>query len=84
MPYLHNTFWKAHHDNEPILPPTFDHEHDKNTFEENDDYHLCEDLLDASVMEPNTTKTSSPSTSKISTVEATFTHTNGLMAAKES
>lgn len=30
MPYLYNTLWKAHHDNEPILRPTFlDHEHDK-------------------------------------------------------
>ncbi|HHF3660672.1 TPA: TIM-barrel domain-containing protein, partial [Haemophilus influenzae] len=57
MPYLYNTLWKAHHDNEPILRPTFlDHEHDKNTFEENDDYLLGEDLLVASVVEPNQRK----------------------------
>ena len=54
MPYLYNTLWKAHQDNEPILRPTFlDHEHDKNTFAENDDYLLGEDLLVASVVEPN-------------------------------
>ena len=54
MPYLYNTLWKAHHDNEPMLRPTFlDHEHDKNTFTENDDYLFGEDLLVASVVEPN-------------------------------
>ena len=54
MPYLYNTLWKAHHDNEPMLRPTFlDHEHDKNTFIENDDYLFGEDLLVASVVEPN-------------------------------
>lgn len=57
MPYLYNTLWKAHHEHEPILRPTFlDHEHDKNTFEENDDYLLGEDLLVASVVEPNLRK----------------------------
>lgn len=57
MPYLYNTLWKAHHEHEPILRPTFlDHEHDKNTFEENDDYLLGEDLLVASVVEPNQRK----------------------------
>ena len=54
MPYLYNTLWKAHHDNEPMLRQTFlDHEHDKNTFTENDDYLFGEDLLVASVVEPN-------------------------------
>lgn len=57
MPYLYNTLWKAHHEHEPILRPTFlDHEHDTNTFEENDDYLLGEDLLVASVVEPNQRK----------------------------
>ncbi|WGE57393.1 glycoside hydrolase family 31 protein [Actinobacillus equuli] len=52
MPYLYNIFWKAHNELEPMLRPTFlDHEHDVNTFEENDDYLLGKDLLVASVVE---------------------------------
>lgn len=54
MPYFYNILWKAHHEHEPMLRPTFlDHEHDKNTFEENDDYLLGEDLLVSSVVEPD-------------------------------
>lgn len=57
MPYLYNTFWKAHHALEPMLRPTFlDHEHDINTFEENDDYLLGKDLLVASVVEQDQRK----------------------------
>ncbi|ABN74115.1 alpha-glucosidase [Actinobacillus pleuropneumoniae] len=57
MPYLYNTFWKAHHALESMLRPTFlDHEHDINTFEENDDYLLGKDLLVASVVEQDQRK----------------------------
>ncbi|KGQ69547.1 alpha-glucosidase [Chelonobacter oris] len=52
MPYLYNLLWKAHHEHEPMLRPTFlDHESDSKTFEENDDYLLGQDLLVASVVE---------------------------------
>ncbi|MFT6924883.1 MAG: alpha-glucosidase [Psychromonas sp.] len=53
LPYLYNLLWKAHADNQPILRPTFlDHENDPHTFEESDDYLLGQDLLVASVVEP--------------------------------
>lgn len=56
MPYLYNLLWKAHHEHEPMLRPTFlDHEWDSNTFKENDDYLLGQDLLVASVVEPGQT-----------------------------
>ena len=53
IPYLYNLLWKAHLEHEPILRPTFlDHEWDDNTFNENDDYLLGQDLLVASVVAP--------------------------------
>ena len=53
MPYLYNTLWQAHSQDEPMLRPTFlDHENDANTFAECDDYLLGQDLLVASVVEP--------------------------------
>ncbi|SMB87648.1 alpha-glucosidase [Pasteurella testudinis DSM 23072] len=56
MPYLYNLLWKAHHEHEPMLRPTFlDHDWDNNTFKENDDYLLGQDLLVASVVEPGQT-----------------------------
>ncbi|GLO62667.1 glucosidase [Vibrio sp. MACH09] len=52
MPYLYNLLWKAHRDDEPMMRPTFlDHETDDNTFVENDDFMLGEELLVASVVE---------------------------------
>lgn len=57
MPYLYHSFWLAHSEQEPMLRPTFlDHENDENTFIENDDYLLGQDLLVASVVEPNQRK----------------------------
>ncbi|MFU2080654.1 TIM-barrel domain-containing protein [Avibacterium endocarditidis] len=54
LPYLYNLLWKAHQYYEPMLRPTFlDHENDAKTFQENDDYLLGENLLVASVVEPN-------------------------------
>lgn len=53
MPYLYDTLWKAHHQHEPMLRPTFlDHEHDSRTWIENDDFMLGQSLLVASVVEP--------------------------------
>lgn len=41
LPYLYTLLWQAHTDDEPMLRPTFlDHEHDAQTFEENDDFLL--------------------------------------------
>ncbi|QLB14003.1 alpha-glucosidase [Mannheimia granulomatis] len=52
MPYIYNLLWQAHSQAEPMLRPTFlDHEHDINTFAENDDYLFGQDLLVASVVE---------------------------------
>ncbi|MEX6427334.1 glycoside hydrolase family 31 protein [Providencia manganoxydans] len=54
MPYLYTLLWLAHIDDEPMLRPTFlDHQHDKQTFEECDEFLLGRDLLVASVVEPN-------------------------------
>ncbi|GAL27303.1 alpha-glucosidase [Vibrio variabilis] len=53
LPYLYDALYQAHTHDEPMLRPTFlDHEHDENTFVENDDYLLGKDLLVASVVEP--------------------------------
>lgn len=52
MPYLYTLLWQAHADDEPMLRPTFlDHQHDKQTFEECDEFLLGHDLLVASVVE---------------------------------
>jgi len=52
MPYLYNTLWQAHNEDEPMMRPTFlDHEDDPKTFQECDDYLLGQDLLVASVVE---------------------------------
>lgn len=52
LPYFYNLLWQAHRDDEPMLRPTFlDHEHDANTFSENDDFMIGRDLLVASVVE---------------------------------
>ncbi|KUI96578.1 hypothetical protein VRK_42730 [Vibrio sp. MEBiC08052] len=54
MPYLYDALWLAHHEHQPMLRPTFlDHEHDANTWAENDDFMLGQSLLVASVVEPN-------------------------------
>jgi alpha-glucosidase len=53
MPYFYTCLWQAHHDDEPMLRPTFlDHEHDHHTFRECDDYLFGPSLLVASVVEP--------------------------------
>ena len=53
LPYFYNLLWQAHHDDEPMLRPTFlDHEHDANTFIETDDFMIGKDLLVASIVEP--------------------------------
>nr|WP_275664901.1 TIM-barrel domain-containing protein [Vibrio mediterranei] len=52
LPYIYDSLYQAHTHDEPMLRPTFlDHEHDENTFIENDDYLLGKDLLVASVVE---------------------------------
>ncbi len=52
LPYFYTLLWQAHADDEPMLRPTFlDHEHDKKTFEESDDFLMGHDLLVASVVE---------------------------------
>lgn len=54
MPYLYQLLWQAHDADEPMLRPTFlDHEHDAQTFNECDDFMLGQDLLVASVVEPD-------------------------------
>ncbi|MEI6898036.1 MAG: glycoside hydrolase family 31 protein [Psychromonas sp.] len=51
LPYLYDALYQAHAFDEPMLRPTFlDHEHDLNTFTENDDFLLGKDLLVASVV----------------------------------
>ncbi|MBY7823529.1 glycoside hydrolase family 31 protein [Vibrio fluvialis] len=53
MPYLYDALWQAHRHHQPMLRPTFlDHEHDANTWSENDDFMLGQSLLVASVVEP--------------------------------
>lgn len=53
LPYFYTLLWQAHHDDEPMLRPTFlDHEQDSQTFEACDDFMLGRDLLVASVVEP--------------------------------
>ncbi len=42
-PYLYTLLWQAHADDEPMLRPTFDHEHDAQTFEECDEFLLGRD-----------------------------------------
>ena len=52
LPYFYTLLWQAHADDEPMLRPTFlDHEHDKNTFAETDDFLMGRDLLVASVVD---------------------------------
>ncbi|MGY3570250.1 TIM-barrel domain-containing protein [Vibrio paucivorans] len=52
LPYIYDSLYQAHAHDEPMLRPTFlDHEHDENTFVENNDYLLGKDLLVASVVE---------------------------------
>lgn len=52
LPYFYHQLWLAHKEDEPMLRPTFlDHEHDKNTFVENDDFLIGKDILVASVVE---------------------------------
>ncbi|MBJ2346927.1 MULTISPECIES: glycoside hydrolase family 31 protein [Pseudomonas] len=52
MPYFYTLLWQASHEDEPILRPTFlDHEHDPQTFKENDEFLLGRDVLVASVVE---------------------------------
>lgn len=52
IPYLYTALYEAHENHMPIIRPTFyDFEHDQNTFEENDDFMLGENLLVASVVE---------------------------------
>lgn len=54
LPYFYNLLWQAHCNDEPMLRPTFlDHEHDKNTFAETDDFMIGQYLLVANVVEPN-------------------------------
>lgn len=54
LPYIYDAFHKACFLNEPMLRPTFlDHEHDDFTFEQCDDYLFGQDLLVASVVEPD-------------------------------
>lgn len=54
LPYFYNLLWLAHNDDEPMLRPTFlDHEHDKNTFIETDDFMIGKDILVANVVEPD-------------------------------
>lgn len=54
LPYIYDAFYKACFYDEPMLRPTFlDHEHDLNTFNPTDDYLFGQDLLVASVVEPN-------------------------------
>lgn len=54
LPYFYNLLWLAHHNDEPMLRPTFlDHEHDINTFAETDDFMIGKDLLVANVVEEN-------------------------------
>lgn len=57
LPYFYQLLWFAHHHDEPMIRPTFlDHEQDRNTFEECDDFLLGEDLLVASVVEQGQTE----------------------------
>jgi len=52
LPYFYNLLWQASSEDEPMLRPTFlDHEHDANTWRENDDFMIGRDLLVASVVE---------------------------------
>lgn len=52
LPYFYHQLWLAHSEDEPMLRPTFlDHEHDENTFTENDDFLIGKDILVASVVE---------------------------------
>lgn len=56
LPYLYTVLWKAHTQLEPMIRPTFlDHEKDQQTFVENDEFLLGEDLLVASVVEEGAT-----------------------------
>lgn len=52
LPYFYNLLWLAHSEDEPMLRPTFlDHEQDKTTFAETDDFFIGRDILVASVVE---------------------------------
>ncbi|WP_392562972.1 glycoside hydrolase family 31 protein [Orbus sturtevantii] len=52
LPYFYNLLWLAHHNDEPMLRPTFlDHEHDPKTFTETDDFMIGKDLLIANIVE---------------------------------
>lgn len=57
MPYLYTLHHRAHRDHEPIIRPTFyDFDEDPQTFEENDDFMLGDQLLVASVVEQGATE----------------------------
>ncbi|MDX8044536.1 glycoside hydrolase family 31 protein [Gracilibacillus sp. S3-1-1] len=52
IPFIYNAMHKAHKDYKPILTPTLYHfDHDANTFEENDDFLVGDQLLIANVVE---------------------------------
>ena len=52
LPYLYTVLFAAHARHEPMIRPTFlDHEEDAETFAENDEFLIGEDLLVASVVE---------------------------------
>ena len=53
LPYFYTLLWQACACDEPMLRPTFlDHEHDAQSWQENDDFLIGRDLLVASVVEP--------------------------------
>lgn len=53
-PYIYNQLYRAHAYYEPMVKPTFyNYEFDEKTFEENDEFMLGDDILVASVVEPN-------------------------------
>lgn len=56
IPYIYHLLHKAHKDYEPVLTPTFYHfDNDPETFKENDDFLVGENLLICNVMEKGAT-----------------------------
>lgn len=50
-PYIYNLLYRAHTDGTPIMKPTFyNYENDRNTFNENDEFLLGDDMLVATVV----------------------------------
>ncbi|MGL5751836.1 MAG: hypothetical protein ACRCXT_14975, partial [Paraclostridium sp.] len=50
-PYIYNLLYRAHIDGTPIMKPTFyNYEADKNTFNENDEFLLGDNMLVATVI----------------------------------